>query len=611
MLRTKRATNDPSRFDGEGVSFRAKIIGIEDVKELRGDQLCQEAITKLKNAVRIAGVHKRKIIININLQGIKITDAVSLVVLHSHAVHQISFISRDPTDNRAFAYICETEDGLRKLFAIKTAMTAEQVVLALKDLFQVVFEIKKKGTEPVKDSTGLEETNASGEKESQQTSEGGLTFVNGQTSPVTPTADVEHVDQAVATPSASAAASPEVQSQPVANLFDFEAQSESIVQGVQKMRSLELEFLTDDVPASTPSSTTSPLDSVAPAVTAATTPTTDPWGLSATETATSKTAATGSSALDDLAGIQTGSFPTSFSLPGGFSTATSFNPGLPAAKDPFGGDPFSSFANRPPLAGVSGSQQQSFPAGFTITNPFGSEFSQPFGMQGMPPRTSAVGAYSMFPGVIPHGAVTSPVMGGGHNPFATQQPAGLQPVNPFGDSGSGADSNPASPEVLNARAKSPQSDPFGDLLDIKKSSPARAKSPRDMFVQIATAEKKSMNDMISASPRASPVPATWLKPGTSPRASPVPAALLKPGASPRASPVPMVQNAPTSPLTAQNAPTLSPQASPLSFAQNAPTLSPQASPVALLQDAPTQADLLDDFFGGSTQHQVSEKSLFD
>lgn len=191
----------------------------------------------------------------------------------------------------------------------------------------------------------------------------------------------------------------------------------------------------------------------------------------------------------------------------------------------------------------------------------------------------------MFPGVIPHGVVAAPVMGGGHhNPFATQQPAGLQSVNPFGDSGSGADSNPASPEVLNARAKTPQSDPFGDLLDIKKSTPARAKSPRDMFAQIATPEKKSMNDMISASPRASPVPATWLKPGISPRASPVPAALLKPGTSPRASPIPMVQNTPTSPLT----PTLSPQASPLSFAQNAPMLSPQASPVAVLQDAPTQ-----------------------
>ena len=39
---------DASRFEGSGVSYKAKIIGIEGVPEARGDQMCQDAMVKLK-----------------------------------------------------------------------------------------------------------------------------------------------------------------------------------------------------------------------------------------------------------------------------------------------------------------------------------------------------------------------------------------------------------------------------------------------------------------------------------------------------------------------------------------------------------------------------------
>lgn len=42
-------TPDPvARFRGLGTNFRAKLIGIDDVPESRGDQMCQESIIKLK-----------------------------------------------------------------------------------------------------------------------------------------------------------------------------------------------------------------------------------------------------------------------------------------------------------------------------------------------------------------------------------------------------------------------------------------------------------------------------------------------------------------------------------------------------------------------------------
>ena len=70
---------DVSRFEGNGLSFKAKLIGIEDVPEARGDQMCQDALLKLKNAVRVSGEHKQKIFINVTLEGLKIVDAISLV----------------------------------------------------------------------------------------------------------------------------------------------------------------------------------------------------------------------------------------------------------------------------------------------------------------------------------------------------------------------------------------------------------------------------------------------------------------------------------------------------------------------------------------------------
>ena len=74
-------------------------------------------------------------------------------VIHQHAVDKISFIARDQTDRRAFGYVLGIGEGKHKFFGIKTAKIAEQTVLALRDLFQVVYEIKKKEIEEAKKNT--------------------------------------------------------------------------------------------------------------------------------------------------------------------------------------------------------------------------------------------------------------------------------------------------------------------------------------------------------------------------------------------------------------------------------------------------------------------------
>lgn len=101
--------------------------------------------------------------------------SVRQVIEHEHAVNKISFIARDVTDNRAFGYVCGAE-GQHQFFAIKTAqqvthtqrlepccpsscfyfdlfdlfyftIQAEPLVIDLKDLFQLIFNMRKKEAE--------------------------------------------------------------------------------------------------------------------------------------------------------------------------------------------------------------------------------------------------------------------------------------------------------------------------------------------------------------------------------------------------------------------------------------------------------------------------------
>ncbi|XP_048359894.1 disabled homolog 2 isoform X2 [Sphaerodactylus townsendi] len=159
-----------ARFQGDGVRYKAKLIGIDDVPEARGDKMSQDSMMKLKGmavAARSQGQHKQKIWVNISLSGIKIIDEKTGVIEHEHPVNKISFIARDVTDNRAFGYVCGGE-GQHQFFAIKTAQQAEPLVVDLKDLFQVIYNTKKKEEE---DKRKNEEANKTAENGSDDSTD--------------------------------------------------------------------------------------------------------------------------------------------------------------------------------------------------------------------------------------------------------------------------------------------------------------------------------------------------------------------------------------------------------------------------------------------------------
>jgi disabled homolog 2 len=66
--------NEPARFFGDGVIFKAKLIGILEVGEARGDRMCQEALQDLKMAIRAAGEHKQRITIHVTIEGLRLRD---------------------------------------------------------------------------------------------------------------------------------------------------------------------------------------------------------------------------------------------------------------------------------------------------------------------------------------------------------------------------------------------------------------------------------------------------------------------------------------------------------------------------------------------------------
>uniref|UniRef100_A0A8C1QC20 DAB adaptor protein 2 n=1 Tax=Cyprinus carpio TaxID=7962 RepID=A0A8C1QC20_CYPCA len=145
-----------ARLQGDGVRYKAKLIGVDDVPEARGDKMCQDSMMKLKGmaiAARSQGKHKQRIWVNISLTGIKIVDEKTGVIEHEHVVNKISFIARDVTDNRAFGYVCGAE-GQHQFFAVKTAQQAESLVTDLKDLFQLIFNMKKKEQEAAQKGEG-------------------------------------------------------------------------------------------------------------------------------------------------------------------------------------------------------------------------------------------------------------------------------------------------------------------------------------------------------------------------------------------------------------------------------------------------------------------------
>ena len=131
------------RFSGEGVTFKAKLIGVDPVTSPRGDQMCKNAMTRLKAIVKGTGSHKQKIILSISLDGLKLMDEKTKEVISQHPIPLISYISRDTSDTRAFGFVYGSPSEGHQFIGIKTEKQAIPVMQSIADLFTFVYEKRK------------------------------------------------------------------------------------------------------------------------------------------------------------------------------------------------------------------------------------------------------------------------------------------------------------------------------------------------------------------------------------------------------------------------------------------------------------------------------------
>ncbi|XP_059196388.1 disabled homolog 2-like [Centropristis striata] len=134
------ASDTASRFNGDGVRYKAKLIGVDPVPDAQGDKMCWDSMMKLKGleaAARKQGKHKQRVWLKVWSGGLRMLDERSGAVLHDHDRSRISSWTRDQSDPRALAYVYQLQDAYC-LFYIKTANLADPVLVDIRDVCQIV-----------------------------------------------------------------------------------------------------------------------------------------------------------------------------------------------------------------------------------------------------------------------------------------------------------------------------------------------------------------------------------------------------------------------------------------------------------------------------------------
>jgi disabled family protein 2 len=99
---------------------------------------------KLKALVVAKKEHKQRICIKVTLEGVEILDEKTNQPMFNHSVNKISYIARDVSDSRAIGYIYKNGSNSFQYFAIKTLGQAQELFNTLKELFEVVLEMRNK-----------------------------------------------------------------------------------------------------------------------------------------------------------------------------------------------------------------------------------------------------------------------------------------------------------------------------------------------------------------------------------------------------------------------------------------------------------------------------------
>ncbi|CAL1591819.1 unnamed protein product [Knipowitschia caucasica] len=133
---TSAAPGPGSRFQGDGVRYKAKLIGIDHVTSGDAGKSCVDSMMKLKGfeaAFRKQGRHKQRVWLKIFSGGLRILDEKTAAEMYVHEQHDISALTRDDSDPRALAYVHKHTDNFY-LFYLRMANLAEPVLNDIREV---------------------------------------------------------------------------------------------------------------------------------------------------------------------------------------------------------------------------------------------------------------------------------------------------------------------------------------------------------------------------------------------------------------------------------------------------------------------------------------------
>ncbi|XP_033478688.2 uncharacterized protein LOC117254471 [Epinephelus lanceolatus] len=139
---TRTPSDTTSRFHGDGVRYKAKLIGVDPVPDAHGEKMCWDSMMKLKGfqeAARKQGKHKQRVWLKVSSSGLRILDERTGAVLQDHDRSKISSLRKDESDPRALAYVYQHQDTYC-LFYIKMANLADPVLADIGEVCQIVDE---------------------------------------------------------------------------------------------------------------------------------------------------------------------------------------------------------------------------------------------------------------------------------------------------------------------------------------------------------------------------------------------------------------------------------------------------------------------------------------
>ncbi|XP_065905047.1 disabled homolog 1-like isoform X2 [Dysidea avara] len=149
---------DPKvKFGGDGLTYKARFVGSEEIMDKSGDKIAQAAIGRIRAACREAGGTKPKVLINLSLNGIKVADLKTKVWAVSVPIPRLTYVARDAEDSCVFCIIVARKKAGFKLLVYKAdARITAQVVQSVRELFQVVYKMyqeKKSKSKPAEPKT--------------------------------------------------------------------------------------------------------------------------------------------------------------------------------------------------------------------------------------------------------------------------------------------------------------------------------------------------------------------------------------------------------------------------------------------------------------------------